>query len=197
MTAWNICTYLSQNYFCLSLSEFLLLWGRACTGLQPTVARLLCQHLHLGRGGVGERERVMTRAELWTLTTFPSGPISLRDKNVWQRANAKQREMEGTNDKKTDRQKDRQSRERSSTFISHDPVVAMCLHETQPKQSGIVGESVHSFVTTNSLLSLYYINSDNVSQEVCVCVCVCVSSHFNLIESSLFLFSFYYLSRPP
>ncbi len=118
-----------------------------------------------------ERERVMTRAELWTLTTFPSGPISLRDKNVWQRANAKQQEMEGTNDKKTDRQKDRQSRERSSTFISHDPVVAMWLSETQTKQSGIVGESVHSFVTTNSLLSLYYINSDNVSQEVCVCAC--------------------------
>ncbi len=45
-----------------------------------------------------------------------------------------------------------------------------------------------------SLLSLYYINSDNVSQEVCVCVRV--SSHFNLLESSLFFF-FYYLSRPP
>lgn len=119
-----------------------------------------------------ERERVMTRAELWTLTTFPSGPISLREKNMWQRANVKQREMEGTNDKKTDRQKDGQSRERSTTFISHDPVVAMWPSVTQPKQSGIVGESVHSFVTTNSLFSLFIILTVTTSHRRRVCVCV-------------------------
>lgn len=129
-----------------------------------------------------ERERVMTRAELWTLTTFPSGPISLREKNMWQWANVKQREMEGTNDKKTDRQKDGQSRERSTTFISHDPVVAMWPSVTQPKQH--CGRECPLFCDHKfSLLSLYYINSDNVSQEACVCVCV--SSHFNLLESSL------------
>lgn len=146
-----------------------------------------------GREQEQGRERVMTRAELWTLTTFPSGPISLRDKNVWQRANAKHREMEGMNDKKTDRQKDRQSRERSSTFISHEwPCCGHVAFRNPAQAVRHCGRECPLFCDHRFFhLSLYYINSDNVSQEVCVCV----SSHFNLIESSLCFFN--YLSRPP
>lgn len=80
--------------------------------------------------------------------------------------------MEGTNDKTTDRQKDGQSRERGTSFVSHDPVVAMWLSVTQPEQSGIVRESVHSFVTTNSLFSLFIILTVTMSHRRRVCVCV-------------------------
>ncbi len=177
---WNICTYLSQNYFCLSLSMFLLLWGWACTGLQPTGARLLCQHLHLGRGGVGESRR---RAERERESNDSSRAVNAD--HISQRphqsegrkcvaASQCKAARDGGNEWQIDRQAERWTEQGTQhLFISHDPVVAMWLSVTQPKRSGIVGESVYSFATTNSLFSLFIILTVTTSHRRCVCVCVC------------------------
>lgn len=144
--------------------------------MQPTGARLLCQHLHLGREGVGESRR---RAERERESNDSSRSVNVDHisqrphqsegkRKVWQRANAKQREMERTKDKKTDRGKDGQGGEHGTSFSSRDPSAVVWLSVTQPEQSGIVGERVHFYATINSLCR-YYINSDNISQEMCVC----------------------------
>lgn len=88
-SSWEcrMCSPIGSCHPLLPIS--LTYWPRA--GLQPTEARLLCQRLHLGRGGVGESRRrpgwegeVMVRAEMWLLTIFPSGPIGRSENSVAQ-----------------------------------------------------------------------------------------------------------------
>lgn len=169
----NICTYkiICHRTILLYLSLcFLLLWGWACTGLPPIGARLLCQHLHLGRGGVGESRGRAERESNDSNRAVNADHISQRPhqsegKKAWQLANAKQWEMEGPKDKKTGRHKDGQSGECSTSFIDCDP---WCRHVTFCNPDQVLMHCVHFYATTSFSRSILHWKWQHLA-GVCVC----------------------------
>lgn len=189
---WNICTYKIICHRTISVSLSLCFSSSeaepalACSQLEPgcsvNIFILAVEVWERAGEGQRERERVMTRAELWTLTTFPSGPISLREKKSVAASQCKAA-RDGGNERQKDRHGERWTgRGTQHLFLLRRPQcgrVAFCNPAWAVRHCGRSCPllSDHKF----SLLFLYYINSDNVSKEVCVCE----SSHSNLIEGSL------------